>query len=310
MLVPLLVVAALTAGCADESEPVVVRPSEVAAATPSYDARLEPAAAVMAVVPADATVLEVTDFDEIRLALGYGSLNGRSEPAVLRRFWAQAEREAPLLSDGILRAGGTDLGGPGFTQDDVSWEAHFTGPSGAGYVVKFRDGLDMSAVRRATKASGSPLRGATVLSEDHLAAVGATRDPAQSWAAEPELSVLVGGKAGATYVSRDCLTADEAFDGRGPAAAELASLDELGAFSVGFGGTLITARLGAGRPDVFDRARLAGTMERTEPGFEKGYRTPVVGDPSSGRIGFGLGDAPVAARLAHERRLPFAVCSP
>ena len=306
----LLAVAALAAGCADATDPVVVRPAEVATTPPAYDARLEPAAAVLAVVPADATVLEVTDLDEIRFALGFGTLNSRSEPAVLRRFWSQAEREAPLLSRGMLRTPGTDVRRLGFTQDDVSWEAHFTGPSGPGYVVKFRDGLDMRLVQRAARTLGSPLRGATVRSETHLATAGTTGEPAQSWAAEPGLTELVGDKAGSTYVSRDCLSPDEALGGGARDRAALDPLDELDAFSVGFGGTLVTVRLGAGRADVFDRARLARAGAQRGTAFGTAYRQPVVGDPSTGRIGVRLGDGPLAARLAQQRRLPFAVCSP
>ncbi|MCW2813612.1 MAG: hypothetical protein JWN84_1067, partial [Nocardioides sp.] len=274
---------------------------------------LEPAAAVMAVVPAAATVLEVTDFDQVRFSLGYGDLTSESEPQVLREFWAQAEREAPLLSDGLLRDEGYQSRFD-FDQDDVSWEARFSGPAGDGYVVKFRDDLDMSRVQAAAAAPTGPLAGATVVPDAQIAALGATREPTESWAAEPELLALVGDKAGATYVSRDCLSPEEAFGAAAAGdlaptpAADLDGLDELGAFSVGFGGRLVTAHLGADRPDVFDRARLAGTMPATDPEFGLGYVDPVA-DPASGRIGFTLGDGPVAARLAQERQLPFAVCA-
>jgi hypothetical protein len=308
----LVAVATLVAGCSDDSEPEVVRAPQASTAPPAYDATLEPAAAVMAIVPRDAVVLEVTDFDEVRLSLGYGALSSKSDPAVLRRFWAEAEREAPLLSRGMFRSAraGTRLG---FTQDDVSWEAHFSSPSGAGYVVKFRDDLDMDAVRRAARSPSSPIAGATVVLGAHIAASGATREPDESWAAEPELTRLVGPKAGATYVSRECLRLDEAFgsdvtgDLAPTPAADLASLQELGPFAVSFGGTLATARLGPGRHDAFDRARLAGTLPATDPDVATGFSVPVA-DPSGGRIGFRLGNGPVAARLAHERLLPFAVC--
>jgi hypothetical protein len=300
----LVAVAALATGCSDDTEPEVVRAPRASPAPPTYDASLEPAAAVMAIVPGDTAVLEVTDYDEVRLSLGFGALTSKSEPAVLRRFWARAEREAPLLSRGMFRAPGA-RSGLGFTQDDVSWEAHFSGPSGRGYVVKFRNGLDMTAVRRAARTGGSPIAGATVVVDAHIAASGATRETAESWAAEPELTRLVGQKASSTYVSRDCLSRDEAFGG--DAAADLDPLEPLGPFAVGFGGTLATARLGPGRPDVFDRARLADDLRATERDFSAGFSNPVA-DPSGGRIGFRLGDGPVAARLAHERLLPFAVC--
>lgn len=299
----LVAVGALLAGCSDAVETEVVRPVEVTPTPPAYDATLEPAAAVMAVVPADATLLEVTDYDQVRLSLGYGVLSSDSEPAVRRRFWVQAERESPLLSRGLFRGDGTAP--RGFTQDDVSWEARFSGPAGVGYVVKFRDDLDMGLVSRAAGTPGSPIRGATVVAGAHLAAAGATREPTESWAADPDLLALVGQKSGSTYVSRDCLAVEESF-GTDAAAPDLGALDELGAFSVGFGGRLVTARLGAGRPDVFDRARLPAPT--TDPGFARAFADPVA-DPSTGRIGFRLGDGPAAARLVQERRLPFAVCA-
>ncbi|MDO9458228.1 hypothetical protein [Nocardioides sp.] len=315
-LLVLAAVAAVAAGCSEPADPVVVEPTtEAAMDAPAYDPALEPAAAVLAVVPGEATVLEVTDFDQVRLALGYGDLSSASEPAVLRRFWRQAEAEAPLLSPGMLRDQGTER--YGFTQDDVSWEAHFTGPAGEGFVVKFRDDLDMAGVQRAAAATGGPLAGAVVVPAVQIAAVGATREPTESWAADPALVTLVGPKAGATYVSSDCLAVDEAFGGdvggdladdlAPTPAADLGALDALGPFSLGFGGRLVTARLGGTRTDVFERARLAETMPATDPEFGLGYVDPVA-DPRDGRIGFTLGDGPVAARLARERQLPFAVC--
>jgi hypothetical protein len=311
-LIVLSAVAALAAGCSDDDEPVAVGPPEVVATTPTYDAGLEPSAAVLAVVPSEATVLEVTDFDQARFSLGYGDLSSETDPSVLRKFARQADRESALLSPGILRDSGSGRR-YGFGQDDVEWEAHFDGPSGEGYVVKFHDDLDMAGVQRAAEDPDSPLSGATVVPTVHLAALGATRDPARSWAAEPDLVALVGQTSVSTYVARDCLTVDEAF-GDGVAdelaptpAADVASLAPLGPFSVAFGGELVTARLGAPRVDVFTRARLADTLPDTDPEFGLGY-VDAVADPQGGRIGYNLGDGPVAARLAVERQLPFAVC--
>ncbi len=45
----------------------------------------------------------------------------------------------------------------GFTQDDVDWEAHFTGPDGNGYVLAFRPDLDMAGVASAV-ADGRRVR--------------------------------------------------------------------------------------------------------------------------------------------------------
>jgi hypothetical protein len=303
-------VSALLAGCSGDDEPVLVGPSETPSEPPAYDAELEPAAAVLAIVPADATVLEVTDFEQVRYQLGFGELSSESDRQVLERFGRTSRRQAPLLSDGILRDSGYAQRF-GFTQDDVSWEAHFDGPSGEGYVVKFRDDLDMRGVQRAAAAPDGPLAGATVVPSVQIAALGATREPEESWAADPALVALVGPVAGATYVSRSCVEPDEVL-GAGDLAptpdADLDDLEELGPFSVSFGGRLVTVRLGPLRTDVFERARLAEKLPATEPELGEGYGDPVVADPQGGRIGFQLGDGPVAARLAHERRLPFALC--
>ncbi|WP_148615458.1 hypothetical protein [Nocardioides rubriscoriae] len=311
-LLALALVGALATGCSEEAAPEIVRPPEVVRPAPVYDPDLEPAAAVMAVVPAEATVLEVTDFDQVRLSLGFGELTSASDKGVRARFWRRADQRSPLLSRGMLRDQGYQQRF-GFTQDDVSWEAHFTGPAIEGYVVKFRDDLDMSGVARAAQAADGPLAGATVVAAAHVAAVGATREPTESWAAEPELVDLVGQTSLSTYVARDCLRVEEAFgrDVTGELApspaADLAGLDALGAFSVGFGGTVVSVRLGPARDDVFDRARLAERLPATDPDFGTGFTDPVA-DPVGGRIGFQLGDGPVAAALAHERQLPFAVC--
>ncbi|MEO9322368.1 hypothetical protein ABFT23_02700 [Nocardioides sp. C4-1] len=302
---------ALTA-CSDDA-PVVVPPQDAGTTTaPAYDPDLEPAAAVMAVVPADATLLEVTDFVQLRLQLGFGELTSRSPADERRRFEREASTTAAMLSRGALR--GTDyLQRYGFGQDDVDWEARFEGPSGVGYVVGFRDDLDMAGVQQAAAADDGPLVGATVVPAAHLVAVGATREPAQSWAADPDLLALVGQKAGATYVSRECVPADEAFgEVRGELApspaALVGALDPLETFSVSFAGRLVTARLGAPRDDVFERARLGDQLPATDPDFGQGYLDPVA-DPRDGRIGFTIGDGPLAARLTQDRRLPFAVCS-
>ncbi|MCW2815050.1 MAG: hypothetical protein JWN84_2505, partial [Nocardioides sp.] len=79
-LLALTAVLVTVAGCSDLPEPEIVRPPEAVVTEPAYDPELEPAAAVMAVVPAAATVLEVTDFDQVRFSLGYGDLTSESEP--------------------------------------------------------------------------------------------------------------------------------------------------------------------------------------------------------------------------------------
>ena len=123
-----------------------------------------------------------------------------------------------------------------------------------------------------------------------------------------ELPTLVGDVAAATYVARGCVDPAATLAGADEADLEDLRLEPLGAFSVSFGAELVTARLGGARGDVFERARLAETLPGVADGFTEAYADPVA-DPGGGRIGFQLGDAPEAARLAQERLLPFAVCA-
>ena len=141
------------AGCTSaepdpEPAPPVGEPTETG--PPAYDDELSSAAAVLALVPDDATTLAVTDFEQVRLVLGASLLTGESPAAERDRFWRQAEQRAPLLSTGLLRPVETRLlRDYGFTQDDVEWEASFTGPAGGGWVMSLRDDLDLAGVERA-----------------------------------------------------------------------------------------------------------------------------------------------------------------
>ena len=108
------------------------------------------------------------------------------------------------------------------------------------------------------------------------------------------VGALVGAEASSTFVQRGCLPGDT--DGR--------RLQELTAYAVEFGSTLATARLGAGRTDLFDRLALSEAL----PAFTDGF-TGGVADPSTGRIGLQIVDPVRAADLALRGRLPFAVCA-
>ena len=92
----------------------------------------------------------------------------------------------------------------GFTQDDVDWEAHFTGPDGNGYVLAFRPDLDLAAVSRAVEAGAGPLDGARVIAEDHLVVAGTAEDGEGSgrttrrgtaWSASPRRRRTCGAAA-------------------------------------------------------------------------------------------------------------------
>ena len=232
-------------------------------------------------------------------------------------FWERAATQAPLLTDGLLRDDTSELMlDHGFTEDDVDWEARFTGPDGSGYVLAFRPGQDMAAVARAVAARVGPLGGATVLREDHLVVSGTAADGARSWATDPAVVPLVGGPAEATYVRRGCVPLADAL---GPDASaddqdrvlarhDVTGLDDLDAFAVSFGDHLATARLGTGRTDLFDRMDLGTGWPGGSPGFADGF-TEAVGDPTTGRIGYDVPRPAVAARLTLLETLPFGVCN-
>ena len=120
-------------------------------------------------------------------------------------------REAPLLAEGMLRADNSEfLLDYGFTQDDVDWEAHFTGPDGNGYVVAFRPDLDLGAVSRAVEAGAGSLDGARVIAEDHLVVSGTAEAGEGVWANDPTWTGLVGEPAEATYLRRGCIPLNDA----------------------------------------------------------------------------------------------------
>lgn len=286
----------LVGGCGgDDTRILPPETDPVAAYTPTFDGSLEPAAAVLPLVPDDAATLMVTDFEQVRLQMGLQDLTTKDKPADREAFWARAEAERPLLSTGLLRSLE-----PKLTQDhelsqmDVGWEAHFYDESGSetGYVVAFREGTDMGAVADAVAAGAPELRGATVDADLGLLTSGAAADGEESWAVEPEIRALVGLPANATYVARACV--DEPVTG---------DVDALGAYSVQLEGTLATARLGEDREDLFDRMRLGAEVPAFAAAFEGG-----VADPATGRIGYRMTDPAAAAALARLQKLPFAAC--
>lgn len=319
---PLVVLVALAAlsGCGGIPAPDVEPsgPPRRLAGTPSYDARQEPASAVLPFVPATATTLTVTDLDRIRAQLGVPDLTSDDLMADRSEFWSRAEREAPLLAQGMLRAAGSELMFDyGFTQDDVDWEAHFTGEDGNGFVLGFRNGVDMSEVARAVRDGVGPLGGAHVLAAEHLVVAGGARNSAQSWATDPAMVDLVGTPAEATYARRGCLPLVDAL---GPevtareqrrvlARHDVTALDPLAGFALEFGDHLATVRMDPELGDLFARLHLGDDWPAAgSPDFEAGY-AGAVGDPTTGRIGYDVADPPLAARIALLETLPFGVCN-
>lgn len=271
-------IAALAAACsllAACSEGV---PAPKAAPTPSATATRIAASGdvaaqqVLSLVPEQATILTVTDFARIRDQLG--------DDGQQAGIWERAEKTAPMLARGLFRDGGPG----GIRQTDVLWEAHFTGGA-EGYVVRFADTVSLAGVQ--------PPQGAELRAAEHELVSGVATDPASSWASVAGLADLVPDAAEATYVQRGCLPGDGG-----------AGLEALDAFSVEFGSTIATARLGPARHDLFLRMRLGDAEDSFAGGFADGSA-----DPSTGRIGYRLADPVKAVDLTLRRRLPFAVCA-
>lgn len=303
---------ALTA-CSGDEEPEKPAPAPTESSGPlGYDPDAEPAGAVLSLVPGDAVELRVTDWEQVRLDLAEPDLDGTSSAAQRRAFARKAAKQAPLMTDGVLRAADTAYqSGYGFGQDDVAWEAVFTGPSGDGWIVKFRDGLDMKKVQQAAKAGVGPLGDATVDAGTSVAGVGFAPSADASWAADGSAPDLTTQIAAGTLLRRGCLSTSQVYGGARAdqvAAADLAGLDELDTWAVSLGGDLATVRLGEPRPDAFDRARIADSLPRTKPALDSAL-TDAVADPRSGRIGYVVTDPTAAAELVRDDRLAFALCA-
>lgn len=287
----------LLGGCALGDDVRILPPVEEAAELPSldFDGSLEPSAAVLPLVPEDVVTMTVTDFEQVRLQMGLQDLSSQDKRKDRDAFWARAEAERPLLTTGAFRPIEPKLNQMfGLTQMDVAWEAHFLDENGeeTGYVLAFRDGTDMTAVRNAVGAGFEYLAGAAVDPERGLVTRGTATDAEDSWAADTAIRPLVGQAANATYVSRACSEEEASGD-----------LDELEVYSVQFEGTLVTARLGDDRRDLFDRMRAGSVI----PDFATTYDGGVA-DPLTGRIGYVMTDPADAASQALANDLPFAAC--
>ncbi|WP_165820960.1 hypothetical protein [Nocardioides gansuensis] len=314
------------AACGGEPElrpaPVVPTPEPTIAA---YDAKTaQPAAeAALSLVPADAAVVTVTDFDESRAQLGVPDLTSDDLMTDRSAYWEQAPRTTVLLAGGMLREDSSELWlDHGFTQDDVDWEARFTTPEGAGWILGFRPDLDMARVAGAVKAGVAGLGGAEVDRKRHLVSVGMAEAGEDTWGERPGISELVPDAAAESAYYRagcvplgDVLGPDAGVEDQDAvlAAHDVAHFGGLEAFSISFVDGKATARLGLDRTDVFARAALVKSMSSTTGpmsgsiGWADGF-TRQVSDPSTGRIGWDVADPAAAATLVLTDVLPFAVC--
>ncbi len=311
----LLACAVVLAACSSEPKPVYQEQPAPQAVVTEYDASLEPSAAVLALVPEEAATLRVTDFDQLRLVLGFATLDGKSPAAESDRFWRQVPRTA-ALSEGLLRGSDAELRDRfGISQDDVAWEASYDGGAdGAdGWVLALHDDVSMDAVRRAVRAGVGPLAGAVVDPDRRLVTSQDPPEVTASWGADEGLVALSGREAVATWFERACTPFDTVF-GAGMQdqlaavpAKTLENLDDLDAYAVALGTELVTVQLGEDRADAFARLRLAEVMPETSPDFGLVMNRGVA-DPSTGRLGYTLADPAAAARMTLTGRLPFAVC--
>lgn len=279
---------------------------------PAYDATAEPAEAVLALVPQSADTITVTDWDAVRAQLGVPDLTSEDLRTDRFAFWERAATESPLLTDGLLRGEDSrfDLD-YGFTQDDVDWEARWTGADGTGYAIGLRPDLDLVGVRRAIADGVGPLADAELLPADHLVVSG-TADT-DVWAGEEAWSALVVDPGTATYLHRGCVPLNEALGpdaDAGDQAALLAkhpvrTLDELAGFALTFGDHSATVRVDPDRSDLFERMRIGEDWPIA--GFATAY-VHGAADPSTGRLGYAVPEPPTAAGLALLGELPFAIC--
>ena len=313
---PLLLALVMTGAglSACQSEPDPDPPRTLASVepepAPAYDAKAEPAAAVLSLVPQTADTITVMDWDQVRVQLGQPDLTSEDLMTDRFAFWERAQTEAALLTDGLLRdeASTLDLD-YGFSQDDVDWEARWTGADGPGYVLALRPDLDLAGVRRAIEDGVAPLADAELVAGDRLVVSG-TAD-VDVWGNEEQWEPLVDEPATATYLHRGCVPLHEAL---GPdAGAEeqeallaehpVTTLDELPGFAVAYGDHTATVWVEPGRDDLFERLRIG--EDWPVPGFADTYVNGAA-DPSSGRLGYAVDDPTAAAALALLGELPFA----
>lgn len=273
----------------------------------------------LTLVPADASVVTVTDFDESRASLGVPDLTSDDPMTDRNDYWERARRESVLLAEGLLLAESSRLMlDYGFTQDDVDWEVHFTTPAGPGWILGFRPDLDLAPVQRAVTDGVAGLGGAQVDAARHLVSVGAATGGQDTWGTIGGIVELTSDTpAESTYYRAGCVPLGAAL---GPDADvedqeavvsrhDPAAFAALTRFAVSFADGVATARLGPDRTDLFARAELAGDFPTVGAiGFGDAFAAAVA-DPSSGRIGYDV-VAPVAAATATlTDLLPFAVCN-
>ena len=316
-LVGLVLVALIIARLVtDEAEPPTAPRSIAASSSPSPtrtdNASPTPSAPgpgalaeALSVVPLEATTVTVTDWDAIRARLGVPDLTSQDLMSDRRDFWLQAESPqggAVLLTDGLLREDNSTLMlDHDVTQDDVDWEARWTGPDGPGYALRMRPDQDMASLQDAVDAEVGPLAGATVLAEYHLVVEG-VGEGAEVWATDPLVATLTGEPdqpVETAYLRRGCVPFEEAL---GPDASfedqdavladhDIRDFEPLAGVALTYADTTATAWLGPDRTDLGARAALldawptlgsVGPVDGWASGPEIDEADPDAGVPAIG----------------------------
>lgn len=301
-------------------------PSSLPAAAPTATA---PALNALAVTPEGATHLTVTDFDAIRARLGVPDLSSEDLMTDRLEFWRRVPTSTVLLTDGLLREDNSlfDIR-YGFTQDDVDWEAHWTGED-SGFVLGLRPDLDLAPVERAVAHAVPVLAGAEVLPE--LAAVrGGDVAGDRAWLDDPGLVELAHVGAESLFVRRGCtpfldaLGVDATVEDLDPVLAthDVTGLLEVEAVALAFTGTRATVRLlypaGVGEPEVLAdleaRVALAADWPVVESvGFPDGFaadRAEVLGlEGRVGEVAYPVSNSTAAANLVLADLVPLGVCN-
>jgi len=262
-------------------------------------------------IPASATAATLTDFDAIRVRYGVPEMTSADLMTDRNAFWEQVDEQSVLLTDGLFRADSSTWElDYGFTEDDVDWEVHFTGPEGNGYAVSFRPDLDLTGVRKAVSTrqlAGAMLVGSVLEKGTTFAA---------SWADDPAWGHLVLPDVESSYLRKGCESLVDALGDASPDDPKSAlvreaapNLQPLDAWSVSFSDGIVTALVGLGRSDVIARTDLGRDWPATGPiTFGDGFTQPLD-DPVAGRIGYQVVDPLAAASLTLGEELPFAVCN-
>lgn len=267
-------------------------------------------------VPETAETVTITSFDGIRARFGVPDLTSDDLMTDRTAFWERFDRESVALTDGLFRDRHSAYWlDHGFTQDDVDWEARWSGPDGAGYVVAFRPDLPMDRVRGALQEK--ELTGAELLGPQRLLVKGAADEGEVVWATDADLVALTDREAESTYLHKGCIPLQTAL---GPDATyedqesvlerhDVEDLLPLEAFSIGFDDQTATARIGVDRLDALERQALVDDWPDTgSVGLDDAFEGMPVADPGTGRIGLRLADPRAAGLLTLTERLPFAVC--